>query len=88
MRTTLMKVGRRRAIDQQAAQLGPAVVAARVHQALALVNPREVRISDYFAFFRSQRLTHQCAVGATIAVKQPLEIGPMLQPVSFMICAC
>jgi hypothetical protein len=62
VRTTLMKVGRRRAIDQQAEQLGPAVVAARVHQALALVNPREVRIGDYFAFFRSQRLTHQCAV--------------------------
>src|SRR5262249_19281439 len=26
--------------------------------------------------------------GATIAVKQPPEIGPMPQPVSFMICAC
>ena len=63
-------------------------VAARVHQLLALVDRREVEVGDENAFARAERLAGRVPSGATIALKQPLEIGPMVQPVSFMICAC
>ena len=71
----LVKVRGLRPIDQQAEQLGPAVVAARVHGACA-VDQGEVEIGDHFAFagrIGSPRL----AVGFTMAVKQPPEIGPI-----------
>jgi len=63
-------------------------VTARVHQALALVDGPEIEIGDDLAFARSQRRAINAPSGETIALKQPLEIGSMLQPVSFMIWAC
>ena len=87
-RKAIVQVSSRSSVDQQTEQLRPAVVAARVHQLLALVDQREVEIGDHHSFTRADRLAQQDPSGATIAVKQPPEIGPILQPVSFMICAC
>jgi hypothetical protein len=49
---------------------------------LTLVDQREVEVGDDHAFTRADRLAQQVPSGATIAVKQPPEIGPMLPPVS------
>jgi hypothetical protein len=63
-------------------------VAARLHQPLPLVDPAEIEIGDPHAFSRTQGRAEQFALGETIAVKQPPEIGPMLRLVSCMIRAC
>jgi hypothetical protein len=39
-----------RSIDAQTQQFGPAVMAARVHQLLALVDAREVEVGDDYTF--------------------------------------
>ncbi len=78
----------RSAVDQQTQQLRPAVMAARVHHLFAFVDQREVEVGNDHAFTRTNGLAQQLPSGATMAVKQPPEIGPMLHPVSFMICAC
>ena len=53
----------RRAIDQQAEQLRPAVMAARVHQLLSLVDQREVEVGDHHAFAGANGLSEQASVG-------------------------
>src|SRR5687767_10808392 len=75
-------------VDQQTEQFGPAVVAARVHQLLALDDQREVEVGDDDAFARAEGLTEKASIGRHDRGKQPPEIGPMLQPVSLMICSC
>src|SRR5262249_35360399 len=50
------------AVDQETEQFGPAVVAARVHQLLALVDQREVEVGDDDAFARMERLAQQRSV--------------------------
>src|SRR5438445_13331978 len=55
MRVALMHMGLRRTVDQEAEQFRAAVVTARVHQALALVDDPEIEIGDDLAFARSQR---------------------------------
>src|SRR5262249_48602978 len=51
------------AVDQEAEQLRPAVVAARVHQMLALVDQREVEVGDDLALARADGLAQQGPVG-------------------------
>src|SRR5262249_55208067 len=51
------------AIDQETQQLRPAIVAARVHQLLTLVDQREVEIGDNDSFARANRLVEQGAIG-------------------------
>src|SRR3954471_8457605 len=63
LRAMLMNVGGGRAVDQQAEQLRAAVVAARIHLPLPLVDQSEIEIGDHHAFAGTQRLTHQYAFG-------------------------
>jgi hypothetical protein len=49
-RIALVDMGNRCAIDQQAEQFRPTVVAARVHEALALVDQAEVKIGNHRPF--------------------------------------
>src|SRR5215472_7051633 len=51
------------AVDQETEQLRSTVVAARVHQLLALVDQREVEISNYSSFARADRLDQQASIG-------------------------
>src|SRR5580700_2871430 len=88
MSAALMDMGLRRAIDQQAEQFRPAIMTARVHQALALVDRPEIEIRMTSPSPERSGTPTNAPSGETIAVKQPLEIGSMLQPVSFMIWAC
>jgi hypothetical protein len=46
----IMHVSRRSTVDQETEQFRAAVVTARVHQLLALVDQREVEIGDSHAF--------------------------------------
>ena len=48
--STLMHVGFRRAVDQQAEQFRATVVAARIHHPLPLVDQAEIEIGDHHAF--------------------------------------
>jgi hypothetical protein len=65
----------RRAVDQQAQQFRPAVVAARVHQVLAPVDPREVEISDHDAFAGAHRLADERPVGRDDRGEAPARQG-------------
>ena len=60
----LMDMGDGRAIDQQAEQFRAAVVAARIHLPLALIDQSEIEIGDHHAFTGTQRLAHQFAFRA------------------------
>ena len=51
------------AVDQEAEQFGPAVVAARVHQLLALIDQREVEVGNDDAFARAEGLAQQGSIG-------------------------
>src|SRR5215469_4504976 len=51
------------AVDQETEQLRSTVVAARVHQLLALVDQREVEISNYSSFARADWLDQQASIG-------------------------
>ena len=62
-RVPLVDVRRRGAIDQQAEQLGPAVVAAGVHELLALVDQGEIERRDDDAFARADRFAEERPVG-------------------------
>jgi hypothetical protein len=62
MRVTFTGMGGRRAIDQQAEQFRPAVVAKRIHHPFALVDQREIEIGDDDAFAGPQRIAHQFAL--------------------------
>jgi hypothetical protein len=62
------------AVDQEAEQLGSAVVTARVHQLFALVDQREVEVGDDFAFTRANRLSKQAAVRSHNHGEAPPEI--------------
>jgi hypothetical protein len=64
VRGALMDVRGGRPIDQQAEQLGAAVVTARVHESFAGVDLGEVEISDHFAFASLERLADDLAVRA------------------------
>ena len=50
------------AVDPEAEQFGPAVVPARVHQLLALVDKGEVEVGDDHAFARAERFADQGAI--------------------------
>ncbi len=75
------------AVDQETEQFRPAVVAAQVHQLLALVNQGEVEVAINHAF-SGQARPSKVPSSATIALKEPPEIGLMLPPVSLAIFAC
>ena len=47
LQAMLMDMGNRCAIDQQAQQFRATVVAARVHQALALVDQGEIKVGNH-----------------------------------------
>ncbi len=57
-----MNVGGCGAIDQQAEQFGPAIVPARIHQLLALIDQREVEIGYDHAFARTDRIADKCSI--------------------------
>src|SRR5262245_54135201 len=57
-----MHVRRGRPIDQQAEQLGAAVVTARVHEPLAGVDLSEVKICNHFAFTGLERPADDLAI--------------------------
>ncbi|MEV6606991.1 hypothetical protein [Kutzneria sp. NPDC051319] len=79
----------RTAVDGQAQQIGPGVVAAHVHLELALVDQGEVELGDDLALSPSRiGEPRSWPDGETMAVKQPPEIGPAGAPVSAMIWAC
>ena len=63
MRSPFVEMGRRRAVDGQAEQFRPAVVAARVHQLLAPVDQREIEIGDHLAFAGTYRFADQFTFG-------------------------
>ena len=63
VRNSCMNLRRWRAIDQETQEFWPAVVAARVHERLALVDEREVEVRDDHAFARAERLADQGAIG-------------------------
>ena len=56
---SLMQVGRRRTIDQEAEQFPATIVAARIHHPLALVDLAEIEIGNHLAFTRTQRLAQK-----------------------------
>jgi hypothetical protein len=51
------------AVEQETQDFGPAVVAARVHELLALVDEREVEVGDHHAFAGADRFADQRAIG-------------------------
>ena len=61
LQATLMDMGSRRAIDQQAEQFRAAVVAARIHHSLAPVDQGEIEIGNHHAFTGTQGLAQQFA---------------------------
>ena len=61
-RITLVDMGDRRAIDRQVEQFRPTVVAARVHEALALVDQAEIEVGDQRPFAGAYGVTHQFAL--------------------------
>jgi len=63
MRRAFVNVRAGGAVDQETQQLRPAVVTARVHQLLALVDQREVEVGDHDAFARANRLAQQGGIG-------------------------
>ena len=78
LRATVMDIGNRCAIDQQAEQFRTTIVAARIHQVLTPVDQGEIEIGNHHAFPERRGSPINSPSGETIAVKQPLEIGPML----------
>src|SRR5262249_52132696 len=62
-RSAFVNVCSGRAVDEQAEQFRPAVLAARVHQQLSSIDQAEVEISNQFCFARTDRLTNQRSVG-------------------------
>ena len=63
MRSAFVNVRGGGAVDQETEQFRPAVVAARVHQLLALVDQREVEVGDDHAFARADGLAQQGSIG-------------------------
>ena len=57
---SLMQVGGRRAIDQEAEQFRATIVAAQIHHPLALIDLAEIEIGNHLAFTRTQRLAQKC----------------------------
>ena len=53
---TLMHMGNRCAINQQAEQFGATIVAARIHHPFTLVNQKEIKIGNHHAFTGAQRV--------------------------------
>ncbi|MNC80245.1 hypothetical protein D3C75_1329770 [compost metagenome] len=62
MGSTLMHIGRGRAVDQQAEQFRTTVVPDRIHHAFALVDQRQVEVGNHHAFVGTQRLAEQLAL--------------------------
>jgi len=58
---SLMQVGRRRAIDQEAERFLATIVAARIHHPLALVDLAGIEIGNHLAFTGTQRLAKKWA---------------------------
>ena len=75
------------AVNQQAEQFRPAVMASGIHDLLSLIDQGEIEVGEDYALPRANGLAEQTSVRRTIAVQQPLERGPMLPPVSLAICA-
>ena len=71
----------------EAEQFGPAVMAARVHQLLALIDQREVQLGDGDAFARAGD-SPAIPSGCDDCGEEPPEVGPTLGPVSLIICLC
>ena len=63
MHNAFVNVRGRSPVDQETQQFGPAVVAARVHHLLALVDQREVEVGDDDAFARADRFADQGSIG-------------------------
>ena len=53
----------RSSVDHQAEEFRPAVMAARIHHLLALVDQGEVKIGDHYPFTRPDRIAHQGSIG-------------------------
>lgn len=79
---------KRRPIDEETEPPWSRIVAARVHHLFAPRDQREIKVGvDLAAPERNGSPINEPS-GLTMAVKHPPEIGPMSQPLSFMICAC
>src|SRR5215471_17292008 len=62
MLAAVVNVRSGRAVDQETEQFRPAVVSARVHQLLALIDLREVKVGDDNSFARADRLSQQAPI--------------------------
>ena len=88
MRRAFVNVRGGSAVNQQAEQFRPAVMASRIHDLLSLIDQGEIEDGDDYAFPRANGLAEQTSVrrndrGEATAV----ESGPMLAPMSLAICA-
>ncbi len=63
MRAALVNSCGRCAVDQQAKQFRPTIMAAQVHQLLALVDQREIEVSDDQALVAADRVHEQASIG-------------------------